>query len=205
MGRGAVGCWEGRAEATAELQNGDGPRQGGPEGCTRSPWGHPMPYPPSPHSCSPQSPLTTPPGVRTSIVSTGEAATGQLPLPIPHQPHLQGCRTGGCPTRRHRVAGGVPPPWAGRCPTPTARLGPGSGRATGAVSISRRSLLEKEQKPREAINSRLLHTSASSAPASHGRGGGGPAAHPALGPAITPLPPQLWFSGQRPHPKNQRE
>lgn len=71
-----------------------------------------------------------------------------------------------------------------------ARLGSGSGRAASTVSISRGALLEKEQKPREAINSRLLHTSASSAPASRGRGGG-PAACPTLGPAFKP-PPGVW-------------
>lgn len=51
-----------------------------------------------------------------------------------------------------------------------ARLGPGSGHAASAVSILRGALLEKEQKLREAINSHLLHTSASFAPASRGQG-----------------------------------
>lgn len=80
------------------------------------------------------------------------------------------------------------PPAPGREVPPASRLGPGSGRAVGTVSISRGALLEKEQKPREAINSRLLHTSASSAPASRGRGG--PAAWPGLSPAAKP-PPRL--------------
>lgn len=80
------------------------------------------------------------------------------------------------------------PPAPGREVPPASRLGPGSGRAVGTVSISRGALLEKEQKPREAINSRLLHTSASSAPASRGRGG--PAAGPGLSPAAKP-PPRL--------------
>lgn len=78
----------------------------------------------------------------------------------------------------------------GREVPPAPRLGPGSGRAVGTVSISRGALLEKEQKPREAINSLLLlHTSASSAPASRG-GREGPRAWPGLSPTAKP-PPRL--------------
>lgn len=75
---------------------------------------------------------------------------------------------------------------------PTARLGPERSHGAGAVSILRGALLEKEQKPREAINSLLLHTSASSTPASHGQGGSRSI------PAIS-LPPS--FSSQHPHLK----
>lgn len=89
------------------------------------------------------------------------------------------------------------PPAPGWEVPPAAKPGPGSVRAAGAVSISRGALLEKEQKLREAINSRLLHTSASSAPASSSQGGG-PAACPALGPAIKP---PAAFLGQRPRLK----
>lgn len=76
------------------------------------------------------------------------------------------------------------PPSPGREVPSASRLGPGSGRAVGTVSISRGALLEKEQKPREAINSHLLHTSASTAPASRGRRG--PAAWPGLSPTAKP-------------------
>lgn len=44
------------------------------------------------------------------------AAAGQLPIPIPCQPHLKGCRTRGCPMQQHLAVGIVPPPRAGRCP-----------------------------------------------------------------------------------------
>lgn len=199
--------WGGRSdagreeEARAELQNRDAPCQGALEGCTRCLWGRPVPPPPPPQICSPRASFVPPARVRTSIVSTGRAAAGRLPLPIPRQLHLKGCRTGGMPNATAPPGRGCPPNPGWEVP-PMARLGPGSGRAAGAVSISR-SLLEKEQKPREAINSRLLHTSASSAPASQGRGGR-PAARPVFGPATSTPPTRLVFRPTSPS-ENQRE
>lgn len=157
--------------------NGDRSCQGVPEGFTCSPEGHPAL---SPSSDAPLRAIHPLRGRDGHHQHTGGAA-GQLPLPIPHQPCLGGCGIGRMLKAKasHRL--GYPPAPGWEMP-PASRLGPGSGRAVGTVSISRGALLEKEQKPREAINSRLLHTSASSAPASRGRGG------PGLSPTAKPLP-----------------
>lgn len=122
----------------------------------------------------------------TSIASTVGSSGASLP---PH-PTPAPSQDGAMPNPVAPCGRGCPPA-PGREVPPAAKPGPGSVRAAGAVSISRGALLEKEQKLREAINSRLLHTSASSAPASSSQGGGVRQHAPRSAPPSTP-PPRFW-------------
>lgn len=181
---GAVGCREGKAEETTELENGDRAWQGVPEGFTCSPKGHPAlsPYRDAPLRAI--HPLQGRDGHHQHTVGSSGAASTPHPTPA-----SRGMQDRGMPKAKASHSSGYPLT-PGREVPPAPRLGPGSGRAVGTVSISRGALLEKEQKPREAINSLLLlHTSASSAPASRG-GREGPRAWPGLSPTAKP-PPRL--------------
>lgn len=71
---------------------------------------------------------------------------GQLPLPIPHQPRLEGCKGGGCPRRKHLIAWGIPLPRAGRCP-PHPGWAPGAA-AQSALFLFREELYWKRNKSR---------------------------------------------------------
>lgn len=123
-------------------------------------------------------------GIHQHTVGSSGAASTPHPTPA-----SRGMQDRGMPKAKASHSSGYPLT-PGREVPPAPRLGPGSGRAVGTVSISRGALLEKEQKPREAINSLLLlHTSASSAPASRG-GREGPRAWPGLSPTAKP-PPRL--------------
>lgn len=191
---GAVGCWEGKAEATAELENGDRPCQGVPEGTSPAlPWGTQRCHPTEMLPSEPSIPFR----VRTDITSTREVQWGSFHSPSHISPVSRDVR-GGMPKEKASHSLGYPPA-PGREVPPASRLGPGSGRAVGTVSISRGALLEKEQKPREAINSHLLHTSASSAPASRGRG------VPQPGPGSAPPSNPLHVLEPTSPSENQRE
>lgn len=135
--------------------------------------------------CSPQSHSSSSGSGWASPAHGGCSGAASTPHPTPAP--SRGMQDGGISKVKAPRSLGYPPA-PGREVPPASRPSPGSGRAVGTVSISRGALLEKEQKPREAINSRLLHTSASSAPASRGRGG--PAARPGPSPTAKP-PPRL--------------
>lgn len=154
--------------------------------------------PPSP----PPEPFIPFPGSRWASPAQRGGCSRVAPPPHPTPAPSQGMQDRGIPNATASCGRGCPPSPGWEVP-PVARLGPESGRAAGAVSILRGALLEKEQKLREAINSRLLHTSASSAPASHGQGGSHSMAHaqPCHHPPHPPTPAS--FSGQHLHPKTR--